>query len=324
VHPHRRAGFETQEVVMSELVEVASGLKFPEGPIAMPDGTVILVEMFGPRLTRVHPDGTKETIATIPGGPNGAAIGPDGKVFLCNNGGRFTELDLEGMTFPGPCTQANYIGGRIQTVDVATGEVADLYTECDGNPLWAPNDLVFDAHGGFYFTDHGMTDDEQRVARLSGIYYAKADGSYIEEVVFPVHDPNGIGLSPDGTKLYWAETWHGRVMQRDVVGPGQLGPVTLVDTSQCLYGFPGFQLLDSLAVDGGGNVCVATLVNGGISVISPEGELIDFVATGDILTTNICFGGDDLRTAYITISATGKLLTTTWPRPGAKLHHLND
>jgi gluconolactonase len=312
-----------REVRMSELVEVASGLKFPEGPIAMADGTVILVEMFGPRLTRVHPDGSTETIATIPGGPNGAAMGPGNKVYLCNNGARFTEVDLEGMTFPGACTQENYIGGRIQTVDLDTGEVADLYTECNGNPLWAPNDLVFDAHGGFYFTDHGMVDEHQRIARLSGIYYAKADGSYIEELVFPVHDPNGIGLSPDGSKLYWAETWHGRVMQRDVVAPGKLGEVTLVDTSQCLYGFPGFQLLDSLAVDGDGNVCVATLVNGGVTVISPQGELVDFVPTGDILTTNVCFGGDDLRTAYITISATGKLMKMTWPRPGAKLHHLN-
>ncbi|MFM8531636.1 MAG: hypothetical protein ACKOD2_18570 [Ilumatobacteraceae bacterium] len=60
------------------LVEVASGLKFPEGPIAMSDGSVILVEMFGPRITRVHPDGRKETVAEIAGGPNGAAIGPDG------------------------------------------------------------------------------------------------------------------------------------------------------------------------------------------------------------------------------------------------------
>ena len=50
---------------MAELVEVASNLKFPEGPIAMPDGTVILVEMFGPRLSRVHPDGTVETIAEV-------------------------------------------------------------------------------------------------------------------------------------------------------------------------------------------------------------------------------------------------------------------
>ena len=122
-------------VVMAELVEVASGLAFPEGPIAMPDGTVILVEMFGPRLTRVHPDGTKQTIAEIAGGPNGAAMGPGNKVYLCNNGGRFTETQLDGMTFPGACTMEKYIGGRIQTVDLATGEVCDLYTECNGNPL---------------------------------------------------------------------------------------------------------------------------------------------------------------------------------------------
>lgn len=310
-------------VVMAELVEVASGLAFPEGPIAMPDGTVILVEMFGPRLTRVHPDGTKQTIAEIAGGPNGAAMGPDNKVYVCNNGGRFTETQLDGMIFPGACTMSKYIGGRIQTVDLATGEVRDLYTECNGKPLWAPNDLVFDAHGGFYFTDHGMEDLEARVHHMSGIYYAKADGSSISEVAFPVHDPNGIGLSPDGTMLYWAETWHGRVMQRHITAPGVVAEAGPVDTSVCLYGFPGFQLLDSLGVDSAGNVCVATLVNGGISVISPDGKLIDFVATGDILTTNICFGGQDLSTAYITVSSTGKLLKMQWPRPGAKLHHLN-
>ncbi len=308
---------------MSELQEIATGLAFPEGPVAMADGSVILVEMFGRRLTRVHPDGAKETVAEVPGGPNGAAMGPDGVLFLCNNGGRFTETQLEGMTFPGPCTKGNYIGGRIQTVDLATGAVTDLYTESNGRPLWAPNDLVFDAHGGFYFTDHGMVDEEEQVAHHSGIHYAKADGSEIHEVVFPVHDPNGIGLSPDGTKLYWAETWHGRVMQRDITSPGHVAETSIVDTSVCLYGFPGYQLLDSLAIDGDGNVCVATLVNGGVSVISPQGELIEFVATGDILTTNICFGGNDLRTAYITLSATGKLVAMEWPRPGARLEHLN-
>ena len=308
---------------MSELVEVASGLKFPEGPVAMPDGSVILVEMFGPRLTRVLPDGSKETIAEIKGGPNGAAMGPDNSIYLCNNGGRFTEVDMGGMSFPGPMTQENYIGGRIQRVTLDTGEVTDLYTECDGRPLRGPNDLVFDAHGGFYFTDHGLTDDEKRISYQTGILYAKADGSEIREVVFPAHDPNGIGLSPDGSKLYWAETWTGRIMQRDVTGPGELAEPNPVDTSACLYGFPGFQLLDSLGVDSDGNVCVATLVNGGVSVVSPQGELIDFVETGDPLTTNVTFGGDDLRTAYITVSSTGRLVKMQWPRPGAKLHHLN-
>jgi gluconolactonase len=312
-----------EERLMPDLVEVTSGLRFPEGPIAMPDGSVILVEMFGPRLTRVQPDGSKETIAEIPGGPNGAAIGPGNKVYVCNNGGRFTATDVGGMTIPGPVTMSKYIGGRIQTVDLETGAVEDLYTECNGWPLRAPNDIVFDGQGGFYFTDHGLTDDEQRIAHLTGILYAKADGSEIREVVYPTHMPNGIGLSPDGRKLFWAETWTGRIMQRDVIGPGQLTEPAPIDPSVCLYGLQGLQLLDSLAVDADSNVCVATIVNGGISVVSPEGELIEFVATGDFLTTNICFGGDDLRTAFITASATGRLLKTQWPRPGAKLHYLN-
>jgi gluconolactonase len=298
---------------MAELIEVASGLKFPEGPIAMPDGTVVLVEMFGPRLTRVHPDGRKETIAEMPGGPNGAAVGPGGDFFVCNNGARFTGMDMEGLMFPGPTTEGKYLGGSIQRVDAKTGAITDLYRECDGNPLIAPNDLVFDTHGGFYFTDHGNT--KGRMAHLTGIYYAKADGSSIKEIVFPAHEPNGIGLSPDGNTLYWAETWNGRIMQRKITAPGVVEEPSIVDTSACLYGFPGFQLLDSL--------CVATLVNGGVSVISPKGELVDFIATGDILTTNICFGGPDLRTAYITLSGTGRLMKTEWPRPGLRLNYLN-
>ena len=70
-------------------------------------------------------------------------------------------------------------------------------------------------------------------------------------------------------------------------------------------------------------MCVATIVNGGVSVVSPKGELVDFVETGDIITTNVCFGGDDLTTAYITLSTTGRLVKTTWPRPGLPLEHLN-
>ena len=306
---------------MSELEQVTSGLRFPEGPVAMPDGSVVLVEMFGPRVTRVHPDGTQETIAEVPGGPNGLAIGPDGAGYLCNNGGCFTEVALGDLTLPGPFDPGRYIGGRIQRVDLDTGEVTDLYTECDGVPLRAPNDLVFDGHGGFWFTDHGYSDHAARTAVLTGLYYAQADGSGIREVVFPSASPNGIGLSPDGSTLYWAETMHGRVMRRAVLAPGELGPATM-GAADCLAGLPGMQLLDSLAVDSAGNVCVATLVNGGVTVVSPDGEIVDFLATGDLLTTNICFGGRDLTTAYVTASGFGKLLRTEWPRPGAPLHHL--
>ncbi len=302
-----------------ELIEVANGLKFPEGPIAMQDGSVILVEMFGPRITRVRPDGSKETIAEMTGGPNGAAIGPDGFLYVCNNGGCFTELDFGGLSFPGPFDQANYSGGRIQRVNIATGEVTDLYTECDGRALRAPNDLVFDTSGGFYFTDHGIRDLTARTADLTAIYYASVDGSSIREIDFPVEGPNGIGLSPDGTTVYWAETHTGRVFRRNITAPGVLAPTMPGDTQAVLYGLPGLQLLDSLAVDGAGNVCVATLVNGGITVISPSGELLEHVATDDLLTTNICFAADGSDTAYITLSGTGRLVKTQWKYGGLKL-----
>ena len=296
--------------------EITTGLQFPEGPVAMPDGSVILTEMFASRLTRVAPDGTKSTVAEINGAPNGLAVGPDGALYLCNNGNAFSPLNAGGLLYPGPFDESKYIGGRIQRVDIATGTVTDLYTHCGDAQLRAPNDIVFDKQGGFYFTDHGTR--TERSADRTGIYYAKPDGSFIEEVAFPTDGPNGIGLSPDEKTLYWAETHTGRVYQRAITSPGKLAPP---DASTVLCGLPGYQLFDSLAVDGDGNVCVATLINGGITVVSPQGEVLQHIAVDDRITTNICFGGPDNQTAYITASSTGRLLAMKWPYKGLKLNY---
>lgn len=298
--------------------EVTNGLKFPEGPVAMPDGSVIVTEMFASRLTRVAPDGTKTTVAEVQGGPNGLALGPDGALYMCNNGNAFTPIDVGGLLYPGPFDASRYVGGRIQRVDISTGAITDLYTHCGDVALRAPNDIVFDEHGGFWFTDHGLR--HERSSDRTGIYYAKADGSFIEEVVFPVDSPNGIGLSPSGHKVYWAETHTGRVYQRDIVAPGKVSPVSGADTSVVLCGLPGYQLFDSLAVDGEGNVCVATLINGGITVISPTGEVLRHIPVDDPITTNICFGGPDYATAFITASSSGRLLSMKWPYKGLKLN----
>jgi gluconolactonase len=302
-----------------EFTEVATGLHFPEGPVAMADGSVILTEMFGKRITRVKADGTKETIATVNGGPNGLALGPDGALYVCNNGGNFEEIDLGGLVVPGGFPEDTYVGGSIQRVDIATGAVTTLYSECDGRKLIAPNDLVFDSDGGFWFTDHGSR--KKYTSDFTGIFYAKADGSHIQMVVFPVESPNGIGLSPDGKRLYWAETHTGRVFFRNVTAPGEVEEGSPIDPTLCLFGLPGLQLLDSLAVDGEGNVCVATILNGGITVIAPSGEILGHVATGDMVTTNICFGGPDLQTAYITCSSTGRLVSMRWPVKGLRLNY---
>lgn len=307
----------------TQFTDIASGLVFPEGPVAMPDGSVVLVEVGGQRITRIAADGKTETLAEVPGGPNGLAVGPDGAFYVCNNGGCFTFVDRGGLLLPGPFVPERYSGGRIQRVD-NDGTVTDLYTQCDGRPLRAPNDLVMDGRGGFYFTDHGINDNTTRKADICALYYAACDGSEIHQVAYPVHAPNGIGLSPDGSILYYAETYTGRVFRRRVVEPGVLEPLTMrieLEPWALLAGLPGMELFDSLAVDGDGWVCVASLVRGGITSISPDGATIEHLSTGDPLTTNICFGGDDLNTAYITLSGTGRLVSTPWPRHGLRLAH---
>lgn len=304
---------------MAEIREIASGLQFPEGPIAMPDGSVILVEIKRGTLSRVTPNGKIEVIAETGGGPNGAAFGPDGKVYVCNDGG-FEWSVLNGLLIPGHQPK-DYSGGRIERVDIDTGKVEVLYTECNGHRLCGPNDIVFDKSGGFWFTDHGKHRD--RDSDTTGVYYAKTDGSMIREVIFPIQSPNGIGLSPDEKKLYVAETWTARVWQWDLPSPGQIKSGSEPFTpggGTLLAGLPGFQLLDSMAVDSAGYVCVATIINGGVTAISPDGKTIEHVPLPDPLTTNVCFGGPDMKTAYATLSGYGKLVSFPWPRPGLKLN----
>ena len=304
---------------MIEWTTVASGLRFPEGPVAMADGSVVLVEIAEGRITRVRPDGSKETVATPGGGPNGLAIGPDGKLYCCNNGG-FNYVERNGYLTPHGQAD-DYSGGRIERVDLATGAVEVLYKDGDfGCILRGPNDIVFDDAGGFWFTDHGKTRPRER--DVTGIFYAHADGSMLKEVIFPSENPNGIGLSPDGKRLYAAETWTCRLMAFAVTAPGEVdraaGPG---GPGIPLYRPAGYKFFDSLGVEAGGNICVATIGECGISVVSPAGELVEFVPTDDIFTTNICWGGADLMDAYVTCSGTGRLVKGRWPRPGLKLQH---
>lgn len=304
---------------MAEITELATGLQFPEGPIAMPDGSIILVEIARGTLSRVLPDGEISVIADLGGGPNGAAIGPDGKCYICNNGGFFWHRANE-LLFPGNQPE-DYACGRIETVDLNTGEVRVLYSECDGVPLCGPNDIVFDKTGGFWFTDHGKTRERDR--DRTGVFYAQADGSSIKELIFPMEAPNGIGLSAEEDRLYVAETPTGRLWSFELNGPGNELKILNPNRATMMAQLPTHHMFDSLAVDGKGNVCVATLLTGGITIHSADGNSAEFLEMPDIVTTNICFGGEDLRTAYITLSSTGKLVSMTWPHAGLPLNFLN-
>jgi gluconolactonase len=306
---------------MVEFVTIAEGLRFPEGPVAMPDGSIILVEIEAQRITRIAPDGSKTTIAETGGGPNGLAIGPDGKLYCCNNGG-FNYVEASGFLAPHGIAH-DYSGGSIQRIDIDTGTVETLYKSGDhGCVLRGPNDIVFDEHGGFWFTDHGKQDYATRCHDIVGIFYAKADGSHLEEVIFPSYNPNGIGLSPDGKRLYAAETYTCRLTAFNVIAPGKVDDAAGPGGPGIpIYRPAGYKFFDSLGVEECGNICVATIGECGISVISPEGELVEFVATDDVFTTNICWGGEDRMDAYITLSGSGRLVKTRWARPGLKLQY---
>ena len=293
---------------------IAEGLGFPEGPVVMPDGSVILVEIQRGTLTRVW-DGKTEIIAELGGGPNGAALGPDGAMYVCNNGG-FAWSEMAGYLLPGHAA-ADYDTGRIERVDLSTGKVERIYDTVDGNMLKGPNDLVFDKKGNFYFTDHGKS--YARTRDLGGLFYASPDGAKVEELVWGQTSPNGVGLSPDENTVYIADTMTGRLWAYDLAAPGVVNAASPLQPGRIVSSLPGWTLLDSLAVEASGQIAVATLVTGGITVFDLNGatQLIPFP---DLLVTNIAFGGDDMRDAYVTLSGTGKLAKVRWPRPGLKLN----
>ena len=109
---------------------------------------------------------------------------------------------------------------------------------------------------------------------------------------------NGIGLSPDENTVYVAETPTARLWAFDLSAPGTVKPRDVIyrgERGKPVAGLGGYQMFNSLAVEACGNVCVATLVSGCISVIAPDGSIVEQVPTGDRVTTNIAFGGPELE-----------------------------
>ncbi|SEP29917.1 SMP-30/gluconolactonase/LRE family protein [Trujillonella endophytica] len=280
---------------------VTSGLRFPEGPAAAGDGSLVVPEIEGGTLSRVWPDGRRELLADCGGGPNGVAFGPDGAVYVCNSGG-FAFMTEDGIRFPYAGADGN-VGGSLQRVDPATGAVGTVFTDSEGERLGSLNDIVFDTTGSCFVVD----------TTRGCLHYADPLAGTIRVATGGLAMPNGAGLSPDGTRLYVSETYSGRVLVLDVTAPGVLdGPRELfVDDTG--HGW------DGLAVDGAGNVCVANLKQSGITVISPDGEVLDAFVTPvpDPYVTNVCFDGG---TAYVASGGRGVLYAVDWPWPSLRLN----
>lgn len=317
----------------------AEGLGFPEGPVAMADGSVLFVDIKNQTLSRARPGGKIETVAHLGGGPNGLAIGPDGFAYVCNNGGVYAfEERPDRKTDPRPTTPRitipapgpppkNYKGGSIQRVDLATGKVTHLYDSCGGQRLLAPDDIVFDTNGGFWFTDTGYQD--LTALHRGGVYYAPPGGGPLERKA-SIPMPNGIGLSPDGKTVYVSDTLFGRLWALDLDENNAVkpSPAPGIMAGRVVATLPGFQWVDSLKVEAGGKICVATLFTGAITVFTdapadPYGfhgqtEPVP-VPPEEKFPTNLCFAGADMQDVFITASSTGRILKTRWPRPGLKL-----
>jgi len=322
---------------LSDFRVIATGLEYPEGPVYQSDGSILLVEIHKGTLTRVARDGSTQVVANLGGGPNGAAVGPDGALYVCNDGGMtWFPIPATSKTLPllVPIGQPpDYTGGSIQRVNLKDNTFTTLYSQYNGGRLCSPDDLVFDSKGNFWFTDWGKQRATDR--DITGIYYAHADGSTILQPISGRSAPNGIALSPDDSRLYVAETYARWIVYWELSAAGVIkkNPNTLDGSYLLTAGIPGQGTLDSMAVDEEGNVYVATMlpqgqdpsVPGGITVISPDGEILDYIelmveGKPEPLPSNLCFGGPERRTVFITLAGTGRLVACEMKIPGKALH----
>ncbi|HWW45860.1 MAG TPA: SMP-30/gluconolactonase/LRE family protein, partial [Acidimicrobiia bacterium] len=148
-----------------------------------------------------------------------------------------------------------------------------------------------------------------------GLYYGRADGSSVTCAAHGLLGANGVGLSPAGDRVYVAESFTGRLWAWDIDAPGHVKGGR--GGGHCLVATKGH--FDSLAVEEDGTVVVAAITDG-LCVIRPD-LTHEYVTLPDAFTTNICFTGDDRRTALVTLSGSGRLVAMDWPRAGLALAH---
>jgi len=292
---------------------LVSGLSYPEGPCFDPQGVLHFVELAAGSVSRVV-DGRRVQLAQVPGSPNGAAFDPAGTLWWCNNGGNWGPNASTGMR-PG-------LGGGpglIQRLE-ADGTVTDVIRRtADGEPLRSPNDLAFDRHGGLWFTDPVWAPrDPSGSAPASAsppgsVCYADPLTARTTRVAHGLAFPNGLALVPGQNALIVGETGTGRLLRYEIETPGRLGQGTL----WCDLGPDSFP--DGMCFTASGELLIAGTGSGSLFVVDPHGTLRRRIPMADIDVTNVCFGGPQGRTLYITQAALGNIVVMEWPEPGAPL-----
>ncbi len=281
VHAQETVTFEIAGVVAAgtKIELIRDGFKGTEGPLGLPDGSLVFTETQANRITRIGPDGTLSTFLENTNGANGLALARDGTLFAVQ-----VAQTRVGAIHP---------AGRVKTL-------ADAYK---GLGFVRPNDLVLDRRGGIYFTDSGAAPGAPPAPDAASkgkpaVYYIAAGGA-VERLVGDIERPNGIQLSPDEKVLYVANTAGEHVLAFDVVSDGRLANRRnfarlegwrTTETGATSSG------ADGLAVDAAGRLYVASTA--GVQVFSPAGASLGVIALPKA-PQNLAFAGPDKKTLYV-------------------------
>lgn len=268
------------------------GLGFPEGPVALPDGSIAFVDLLHAKV-RAWRDGETREIATLPGAPNGMRLGADGHLYICNNGG-IAPLSMHELNHSDP-----QISGRIQRLSLA-GTWSDFATDLPGAKPSRPNDLVFSPQGELVFTDPQNWDvlgDDPSAYHGGQILVADGNGT-VRHLAKMTGFPNGLVFHPDGSLLVGITMEH-RVVRFPWLGD-RVGPMQ-----------EWARLSDSFNPDGmvfhGGRLFLTGSGGDQIAILDTEGRLLDMIDTGPGSDpTNCCVHAGRL---YVTLGLPGQLVS---------------
>jgi gluconolactonase len=271
----------------------ASGLGWPEGPTALPDGRLVFVESYRSQLTVVGSDRTPRRFAYVAGAPNSCVLGANGWIYVCQNGGTV-----------GPWRAAEMVAPSIQRVREG-GQAEVLITEVEGVRLNGPNDLVFAPDGRLIFTDPGVYNPTN--PDPSYIHAVAPDGSAKVVIAFPEPVfPNGLAVESDGS-IVWGESYTGHVRRRRPDG-----------TIEDLGRLPGeAPTPDGMKIGADGRLFVADIAAGAIRVLARDGKAEAFIAVGKA-PTNCCFDGETLW-----VTDAGVLADSTEPSSAGQLWRIH-
>ena len=259
---------------------IKSGFTGTEGPIGMPDGSLVFTETQANRITKIDANDQTSTFLENTNGSNGLAWDAKGRL-------------ISVQTTPGKAQ----IG-----VIYPKGSEATITAAFEGRPYGRPNDLVVSKAGHVYFTEPGPNPTPGQAPAAPplppAVYHVTPDGK-VTRVADGIARPNGIMLSPDEKTLYVNDTNGAAIVAFDVAADGStsnrrdFAKYAKVTTSAA--GVPNSGA-DGLAVDSQGRLYACTAA--GVEVFSPKGEALGVIPTS-LPPQNLAFAGKDKRTLYI-------------------------